>query len=197
MITLNVLKNEYFQKPEDLPRKGSEDASCYDLIAVTEPKIVGVPSPEISGLWKRIDYIEYNVGLQVAPELTDISLTGVVSEKGPASFKMEKGLVDLLVFPRSSISKYNLILKNSVGTIDADFRNFISCRFAYTFQPEDLRCFAFSGTVCGVVNPEKIYKKGDKIAQFRISNVLDFQMKLVDSLSDTKRGLGGFGSTGV
>lgn len=40
-------------------------------------------------------------------------------------------------------------------------------------------------------------KKGQRIAQMAIKKVEQFNLKLVSSLSETKRGSGGFGSTGV
>ena len=38
---------------------------------------------------------------------------------------------------------------------------------------------------------------GDRIAQMIISKIPDFKMELSDSLDNTNRGTGGFGSTGV
>lgn len=82
--------------------------------------------------------------------------------------------------PRSSISsKTDLVLINSPGTIDSDYRGEIKVRF----KP---------------VKPvgAKRYKVGDKIAQIMISPVLQMKFEEVNELSDTDRGEGGFGSTG-
>ena len=72
------------------------------------------------------------------------------------------------LFPRSSISKYNLVLANSVATIDRGYRNEILLRYKYIFQPEDMIVVQEDILrVYGRVNNENIYQKGDKIAQIK------------------------------
>jgi dUTP pyrophosphatase len=84
-----------------------------------------------------------------------------------------------LVFPRSSIRKYELVLSNSVGVIDSGYRGEIQA----TFKKENgLDSLA--------------YKVGDRIAQIMIIPHPPIEFKEVDDLSDTERGDGGFGSTG-
>jgi dUTP pyrophosphatase len=84
------------------------------------------------------------------------------------------------VFPRSSVSKRNMILLNSVGVIDNDFRGNIQARF-YRLPNS------------------KPYKVGDRVAQLVIKRDYNryFRMAEVDDISDTSRGEGGFGSTGA
>ena len=84
-----------------------------------------------------------------------------------------------LIFPRSSIRKYQLQLSNSVGVIDSGYRGEIQ--------------FTFNKT--GGV-PSKKYDIGDRIGQLIIMpfpTVLPIES---DNLSDSERGTGGFGSTG-
>jgi len=38
--------------------------------------------------------------------------------------------------------------------------------------------------------------RGDKICQFIIRKLVDYELETVEELSDSKRSLGGFGSTG-
>ena len=84
-----------------------------------------------------------------------------------------------LVFPRSSIRKYELILSNSVGVIDSGYRGELQA----TFKKENgLDSLA--------------YKVGDRIAQIMIIPHPPIEFDEVDELSDTERGDGGFGSTG-
>ena len=84
-----------------------------------------------------------------------------------------------LVFPRSSIRKYELVLSNSVGVIDSGYRGELQA----TFKKENgLDSLA--------------YKVGDKIAQIMIIPYPPIEFDVVDELSDTERGDGGFGSTG-
>jgi dUTP pyrophosphatase len=167
-----------------LPQKGSKVSAGYDIIATSEPKIVGESNKnakeELIGL-KRIDYIEYETNLYIAPS--------------PVTFHT-------LIHPRSSISKYNLILANSVGLVDNDYRGMVICRFKYIWQPEDFiwgsindKEANISRIVSGYINPEKIYKKGDKIAQLVFEPTVQVEFELVDDLNNTERGEGGFGST--
>jgi len=41
------------------------------------------------------------------------------------------------------------------------------------------------------------YKKGDRLAQIVFSQVVKVKLKMVDSISNTARGEGGFGHTGI
>ena len=82
------------------------------------------------------------------------------------------------LFPRSSISKTPLRLSNSVGLIDGGYRGEImaSC--------DNIKNFKFTA------------RKGERLFQLVAPDCSPISYKLVDSLSDTDRGTGGFGSTG-
>lgn len=84
-----------------------------------------------------------------------------------------------LVFPRSSIRKYDISLTNCVGVIDSGYRGEIQA----TFRKE-----------AGI--PSKRYEVGDKIAQLIILPYPSIEFMEVEELSNTERGTGGFGSTG-
>jgi len=94
------------------------------------------------------------------------------------AMEIPEGFVGL-VFPRSSIRKYDLSLTNCVGVIDSGYRGEIQA----TFRKE-----------AGI--PSKRYEVGDKIAQIIIIPYPAIQFIETDELSDTERGEGGFGSTG-
>lgn len=83
-----------------------------------------------------------------------------------------------LVFPRSSIRKYEQYLSNSVGVIDSGYRGEIQATFNSRYYA-DVK-----------------YQVGDKIAQLIIMPYPQIEFEEVDTLSDTDRGEGGFGSTG-
>ena len=87
--------------------------------------------------------------------------------------------------PRSSISKYDLVLANSVGTIDADYRGELILKFKPSVYFGVNR-----GDDDGVM-----YDVGDRIAQLVILPYPKVSFVEVDELSDTERGTGGFGST--
>ena len=94
------------------------------------------------------------------------------------AMEIPEGFVGL-VFPRSSIRKYDISLTNCVGVIDSGYRGEIQA----TFRKE-----------AGI--PSKRYEVGDKIAQMIILPYPSIQFIETDELSDTERGEGGFGSTG-
>jgi dUTP pyrophosphatase len=85
-----------------------------------------------------------------------------------------------LVFPRSSISKYDLLLTNSVGVIDSNYRGEIRFRFKKLSNGAN----------------ETVYNIGDKIGQLIIVPIPKVELNVVDELSDTERGSRGFGSSG-
>jgi len=94
------------------------------------------------------------------------------------ALEIPKGFVGL-VFPRSSIRKYELILSNSVGVIDSGYRGEIQA----TFKKENgLDSLA--------------YKVGDRICQLTIIPYPPIEFEEVEELNNTERGEGGFGSTG-
>lgn len=84
-----------------------------------------------------------------------------------------------LVFPRSSVRKTGLQLSNSVGVIDSGYRGEIQATF----------------NKVNSVLPS--YEVGDRICQITILPYPSINFKEVDQLTDTERGSGGFGSTGV
>jgi dUTP pyrophosphatase len=94
------------------------------------------------------------------------------------AMEIPKGFVGL-VFPRSSVRKYELALSNSVGVIDSGYRGELQATFKKTNGLDSLA-----------------YKVGDRIAQIMIIPHPPIEFKEVDDLSDTERGDGGFGSTG-
>jgi dUTP pyrophosphatase len=90
----------------------------------------------------------------------------------PAGFEIQ-------VRPRSGLAlKQGVTVLNTPGTIDADYRGEIG-----------VILINHSSTVAE-------FAKGERIAQLVMTRVERIEWEITDSLSDTKRGLGGFGSTG-
>jgi len=106
---------------------------------------------------KTKDYIEYRLGVK---------------------FEIPKGYVGLL-FPRSSITNKDLIVKNSVGIIDETFRGEIT-----------LRCLDIG------VQTENQYSKDSKCAQMLIIKNEKINLIKSESLSNTIRGEKGYGHSG-
>ncbi|MEI7942315.1 MAG: dUTP diphosphatase [Candidatus Riflemargulisbacteria bacterium] len=83
------------------------------------------------------------------------------------------------VRPRSGLAyKYGIMIPNSPGTIDADYRGEIKV-IIYNSGEEDF-----------VIN------RGDRIAQFVLAPVVKAEFNVVLCVDETLRGEGGFGSTG-
>ena len=92
--------------------------------------------------------------------------------------EIPEGMVGL-VFPRSSIRQTDLFMANSVGVIDSGYRGEI----IVTFNIKK--------------GATRWYQVGDRIAQLVIMPVPLVKYVEVDELSETERGIGGHGSTGV
>jgi len=191
-MKIQVLKNETYEEVSNLPTKGTDRATGYDIVATSEPEIVG--EQNVDGTYKRIDYIQYKTNFKMAVQKEQVSHTG---------FSIDLTDYDVLAFPRSSVSKHNLQLANSIGLIDADYRGELLLRFNYLWQPQDLNVHTHdeydenkkTTYIVGKPNLDKIYKKGDKICQLKITKVENVEFILVNELDATNRGNGGFGST--
>lgn len=101
-----------------------------------------------------------------------------------------------LVFPRSSISKQDIVLSNCVGVIDSGYRGEVMAKFRPTAT-----AYATFGKTDGEHHMEhpsfgKDYKVGERIAQLIIMPLPKTEFEEADELSDTDRGEGGYGSTG-
>lgn len=116
----------------------------------------------------------------------DLTATRIVSETDTqitygTSLAMElpKNAVGL-IFPRSSVRKYDLALSNSVGVIDSGYRGEIQFTFNKTSTTKN----------------DKFYEVGDRIGQLVISELPKVIVEVSEELTETERGDGGFGSTG-
>jgi len=82
--------------------------------------------------------------------------------------------------PRSGLAyKHGISVVNTPGTIDADYRGEVKILLI------NHGLVAFS------------VKRGDRIAQMIIAPVTRAVFNVVDRLSETRRGAGGYGSTGI
>jgi dUTP pyrophosphatase len=85
-----------------------------------------------------------------------------------------------IIVPRSNLTKYTWVLNNSFGVIDSDYRG------------EWMAIFTPIGYNVGFP-----YQVGDRVAQIFFDKVEEVELLEVDSLEDSDRGTGGFGSTGL
>ena len=85
------------------------------------------------------------------------------------------------LYPRSSISKTPLIMANSVGIIDKEYRGNIMAK---------VRNIPFDD------NEDYLVKAGTRLFQICSPDLSPLKVVIVNELSETSRGEGGFGSTG-
>ena len=110
--------------------------------------------------------------IEIKPGKSEIIPTGLAVAI-PKNFEIQ-------IRPRSGLAAKNQIsVLNTPGTIDADYRG-------------ELKVILIN-----LSNKSFIVEKGLRIAQMVLCPVTKAKLKEVESLENTKRGSGGFGSTGV
>lgn len=84
-----------------------------------------------------------------------------------------------LVVSRSGLASRGVVVANSPGVIDSDYRGVV-------------------GVLLRNLSPvPKLLNAGDRIAQLLIIPVQEVEWESTEQLDDTARGAGGFGSTGI
>lgn len=150
MSTIKVKKLENFDNKLPLPKYETAQAAGADL---------------------RASFAN-NTAMTIKPGERVLIPTGL-------SFEIEAGY-EVQIRPRSGLSlKTGLLVVNSPGTIDADYRGEIMIIMG-NFGTQD-----------------EIIEHGDRIAQMVLMPITQANFSIVDSLGDTERGTGGFGSTGT
>lgn len=110
-------------------------------------------------------------GLTLDPMHRAVLPTGIRVEI-PVGYEMQ-------IRPRSGLAvKHGITLPNTPGTIDSDYRGPLGVALI-NLGPD----------------PYTIHH-GDRIAQMIVAPVVQVGFEVVDALSETQRGAGGFGSTG-
>jgi dUTP pyrophosphatase len=110
--------------------------------------------------------------VELLPSESKLIHTGISIELPPET--------EAQIRPRSGLAlKHQITVLNTPGTVDEGYR----------------------GEICIILinHGKNVFKvmKGMKIAQMVIAPVIHVQIKNVDTLSNTSRGVGGFGSTGI
>ncbi len=86
---------------------------------------------------------------------------------------------ELQVRPRSGLAaKHGITVLNTPGTVDADYRG------------------ELKAILVNLSNEPFEIKPGERIAQYVVARHEKVEWELVEALSETERGAGGFGSTG-
>lgn len=100
------------------------------------------------------------------------------------------------IFPRSSICKKDLALSNSVGIVDSGYRGEIMCKFRPVWKTAGMSSIHKHKTIIDGNPLCDIYAVGDRIAQLIVMPYPGTAFTETDTLSDSDRGAGGYGSTG-
>ena len=123
-----------------------------------------------------------DIRANLLPEMRDAGLVLQPMQRAivPTGFRVEIPLgFEMQIRPRSGLAvKHGISLPNTPGTIDSDYRG-----------PLGVALINFGSDAY-------VIRHGDRIAQMIVAPVVQVQFALVDALSDTARGEGGFGSTG-
>jgi dUTP pyrophosphatase len=138
-----------------------------DAVTPTYSKLgdAGLDLTAVSKKQKDNLYIEYGIGIAV---------------------EIPEGHVGLL-FPRSSVTDKQLIMKNSVGVIDSNYRGELRVRYK-----------GFHPTVHdnGKLEYLNNYEIGDRVGQLVIVPIPHIELEEAQELSESNRGTNGYGSTG-
>ena len=127
------------------------------------------------------DYIEFDTGIAI---------------------ELPSGYTGLL-FPRSSNSKKDLLMCNSVGVVDEGYQNSIKFRFKRIPNPNKWvvitswvkKLFGIESITSTIDYDPKEYSVGEKIGQLIIMPYPKVTLNEVDEFAPSERGMGGFGST--
>jgi dUTP pyrophosphatase len=193
--------NDYINKLKDLEKELSSDepgdlsifGELDGLLSALNQDVQNAVMGDINKLTIKIKKLNPNA---VIPSYSkdgdagmDLVSTEIISETTEQitygtgiSMEIPKGHVGL-VFPRSSIRKYDLALTNCVGVIDSGYRGELQATFKKTNWLKG--------------NESEKYQIGDRIAQIMIIPYPNINFIEVGELSSSDRGEGGFGSTGA
>jgi dUTP pyrophosphatase len=192
---MDKMINDYIQKLRELERQISNEedvdfvngldgvlknltsdiqASAYPINTSLEIKVKKLSDNAIIPSYAKDG--DAGMDLTITKEIENTSFS--VSYGFGIAIEIPRGYVGL-IFPRSSVRNQDLILSNCVGVIDSGYRGEIQATFKKTNGLDSFK-----------------YKVGERGAQIII---LPYpQIKFVESeiLSETVRGVGGFGSSG-
>ena len=135
-------------------------------------KTVSMPKYETTGSSGMDLAADIDKKIEIKPGETKIIPTGL-SVSIPKEFEIQ-------IRPRSGLAaKYQLSVLNTPGTIDADYRGEIKV------------------ILINLGKKSFIVENGLRIAQMVLCPLIKAKIKEVETLDDTTRGSGGFGSTGT
>jgi len=153
------------------------------MIPRIAPQIAVVRLPHADGLPLPAYETDGSAGMDLraaVPEAEPMVLRPGARDMVPTGLAMALPLgFEAQVRPRSGLAaKHGVTCLNTPGTIDSDYRGEVKV-ILINLGPEDF-----------------VIRRGERIAQMVIAPVVQASWDLADSLDETARGAGGFGSTG-
>ena len=168
-----VLKVKKLSERATLPVRGSAGAAGYDLARCVETS-----SPAVASCYSSLgSIILMNAFLDCSAEDTVVPAHGKTIVKTDLSIAIPHGTY-ARVAPRSGLAVKNFI-DTGAGVVDEDYRGAVG---VVLFNHSDV---------------DFQVKQGDRIAQLILERIMTPEVVEVDSLDETTRGAGGYGSTGV
>ena len=212
-LEFTTLYDHALKEASDLVDVNKVYNNSEEFLEVIKKELLNLPKEkEVQGLQVKIKKLHkdaviptYSKQGDAGMDLTAVTASyddhGNICYDTGLAFEIPEGYVGL-IFPRSSLSKQDLLLTNHVGVIDSGYRGSVSFKFKYTKPSYNLN-EDFEGLdddkhwrVKLSHNTHKEYKVGDRIGQIIILPFPQVSFVEVDELSDTERGTGGFGSSG-
>ena len=124
---------------------------------------------------------EHSAGLDLKANLTEpITLKPLERQLISTGISLELPIgFEAQIRPRSGLAfKHGITVLNSPGTIDADYRGEVKV------------------LLVNLSNTDFVINDGERIAQMVVAKHERIEWYVVSELNDSKRGVGGFGSTG-
>lgn len=148
---------------------------------------------------------DYSAGMDLTAVSVEFDKWGNKVYHTGLAFEIPRGYAGF-IFPRSSNAKKSLWLTNSVGIVDADYRGEVTLKFKTSLRMvnsfRNMLKILFGKITeddnVGILNlwDNNDYKAGDRVGQIVIMPFPNIEFEEVSELSQTQRGIGGYGSTG-
>ncbi len=136
-----------------------------------------------------------DAGFDLTATSRTVDVCGNVVYGTGLAFEIPAGYVGLL-FPRSSICRTDLLLTNAVGVCDACYRGEVMFKFKPAPHMCEEKRRGFPLGYAWLNDAPLIYQVGERIGQMVIIPIPSVTFVESDTLSETDRGTGGYGSSG-
>lgn len=148
---------------------------------------------------------DYSAGMDLTAVSVEFDKWGNKVYHTGLAFEIPRGYAGF-IFPRSSNAKKSLWLTNSVGIVDADYRGEVTLKFKTSLRIVNSFRNMLKILFGKITEDDNVgildiwdnddYKAGDRVGQIVVMPFPSIEFEEVSELSQTQRGIGGYGSTG-